>query len=106
MRTVWRAGLVTAAGIVGGAALPAVAHAHGLVQRPPLPIPQWLFGWSAAAVLVISFFALAVLWPQARLEQDTWRPLPGGRVLGGRVTQALCGVIGVGLLVTTLLAGY
>jgi hypothetical protein len=106
MRRAWRAGLGTAAGIVVVAALPAAASAHGLVQRPPLPIPQWLFGWSAAAVLVISFFALAVLWPQARLEHDTWRALPGGRVLGGRAVQALCGAIGVGLLVTTILAGY
>ena len=45
--------------------MPAVAEAHGLVQRQQLPIPQWLFAWAAAAVLVISFFALAVLWPTA-----------------------------------------
>ena len=33
-------------------------------------------------MLVISFFALAVLWPQPRLEErDSWRALPGGRVI-------------------------
>ena len=68
--------------------LPAVAEAHGLVQRPPLPIPQWLFAWAAAAVLVISFFALAVLWPTPRLEQDNWRPLPGGA--RGRACRCRC----------------
>ena len=57
--------------------------AHGLVQRSSLPIPEWLFGWAAAAVLVVSFFALAVLWPKPRLEDPGWRPLPRvGRVLG------------------------
>ena len=60
-------------------AVPAVAEAHGLVQRQQLPIPQWLFAWAAAAVLVVSFGALAVLWPEPRLEKASWRPLPGGR---------------------------
>ena len=41
-------------------------------------MPEWLFGWAAAIVLVISFVALAVLWPKPRLEEPGWRPLPGG----------------------------
>ena len=49
-------------------AVPASASAHGLVQRSNLPIPEWLFGWAAAIVLVISFVALAALWPKPRLE--------------------------------------
>ena len=57
---------------------PGAAEAHGLVQRQQLPIPQWLFFWAAAAVLVVSFFALALLWPKPKLEQEHWRPLPGG----------------------------
>ena len=86
--------------------LPAAAEAHGLVQRPPLPIPQWLFAWAAAAVLVISFFALAVLWPTPRLEQDNWRPLPGGKAWASLPLQILWGALGVLLLVVTILAGY
>ena len=39
------------------------ASAHGLVQRANLPIPEWLFAWARRAVLVVSFVALAVLWP-------------------------------------------
>ena len=31
--------------------------AHGLVVRSDLPIPEWLFGWAAAMVLVVSFVA-------------------------------------------------
>ena len=44
------------------------AHAGGLIGRSDLPIPEWLFGWAAAMVLVISFVALAILWPQPKLE--------------------------------------
>ena len=53
--------------------------AHGLVSRSDLPIPEWLFGWAAAMVLVVSFVALAVLWPEPRLQEERWRPLPRRR---------------------------
>ena len=86
--------------------VPAAAEAHGLVQRQQLPIPQWLFAWAAAAVLVISFFALALLWPEPRLERDNWRPLPGGKGWASLPLQILWGAIGVALLVITVLAGY
>jgi hypothetical protein len=103
-----RAGAALAAAL-GVLALwaPAPAFAHGLAQREQLPIPQWLFAWAAAAVLVISFFALAVLWPQPRLEGNRrWRAVPGGRILAGPVVQGVCGLAGVGVFVVTILAGY
>ena len=77
VRPVRRACAVLAAALAAAVLVPGVAEAHGLVQRQQLPIPQWLFAWAAAAVLVISFFALAVLWPQPRLERDDWRPAAG-----------------------------
>jgi hypothetical protein len=83
--------------------------AHGLVQRSNLPIPEWLFGWAAAVVLVISFAALAVLWPRPRLEErPPWRPLPFGlgRLLGSRPVEVVCGAIGVALLAVVIAAGY
>ena len=81
--------------------------AHGLVARSDLPIPEWLFGWAAAMVLVVSFAALAVLWPEPRLEREHWRPLPGalGRVLGSRPLAVLCGAIGVLLLGVVVYSG-
>jgi hypothetical protein len=81
--------------------------AHGLVARSDLPIPEWLFGWAAAMVLVVSFVALAVLWPEPRLEREGWRPLPGGlgRVLGGRPVEILCGAVGAFLLGVVIYAG-
>ena len=80
--------------------------AHGLVQRSSLPIPEWLFGWAAAIVLCVSFVALAALWPRPRLEDPSWRPLPGGRVPAGRAVEIAGGVIGVAILALVIITGY
>jgi hypothetical protein len=81
--------------------------AHGLVGRADLPIPEWLFGWAAAMVLVVSFVALAVLWPDPRLQQEGWRPLPRGigRLLASRPVEVACGAIGVLLLAVVVYSG-
>ena len=81
--------------------------AHGVVGRTDLPIPEWLFGWAAALVLLISFVALAVLWPEPRLQEGGFRPAPAGlsRVLLGRPVQILCGAVGVLLLGVTVWSG-
>jgi hypothetical protein len=104
-----RALLVAAAAAAVALVAPATAAAHGLVQRENLPIPQWLFGWSAAIVLVASFFGLAVLWPRPWLETAPWRALGGrgtGRALGSRVWDVLLGAVGVGLFAVVVVAGY
>lgn len=80
---------------------PASALAHGLVGRQDLPIPKWLFGWAAAAVLVASFVALAVLWPKPRLEQA-----PERRVAGvPRFLEPLLGAIGLAFFGLVVYAG-
>ncbi len=81
--------------------------AHGLVVRSDLPIPEWLFGWGAALVLIVSFAALAVLWPQPRLQEARWRPLPWGigRVLASTPVGIVCGAIGVLLFGVTIYSG-
>jgi hypothetical protein len=86
--------------------LPDRAHAHGLVQRANLPIPEWLFGWAAAVVLVVSFAALGLLWSRPRLERDGWRPLPGGRLIAGRAVEIVAGALGVALLLVVIVAGF
>jgi hypothetical protein len=82
--------------------------AHGISVRTDLPVPEWLFWWGAAIVLVVSFVGLASLWPEPRLQKPTWRPLPGGigRVLGSRPVEILCGAIGVFLFGLTIYAGF
>ena len=85
-----------------------VQIAHGIVGRTDLPIPEWLFGWAAAIVLVVSFVALAVLWPDPRLQDGGgFRPFPRpmSRVLVSRAVDVGCGATGVFLLGLTLYSG-
>ena len=72
--------------------------AHGLTARADLPLPRWLFVWGAAVVLVISFLALAVLWPKPKLENAGRGVIPGSRFLTSRAVEIVCGAIGVAIL--------
>jgi hypothetical protein len=61
-------------------------------------------------VLIVSFVALALLWPEPKLSSDRWRPLPGrlGRWLGSPALEAAAGATGVlllGLVIVSGLAG-
>ena len=102
--------IALAVGVVAAGALasPLPALAHGLVGRQDLPIPRWLFGWAAAVVLVVSFLALAVLWPRPRLEGAGWRPLRGWvpRVLASKPVEIAAGAIGALLLAAVIWAGF
>jgi hypothetical protein len=77
--------------------------AHGLVARSDLPIPEWLFGWAAAMVLVVSFVALAILWPEPKLERDGWRSLPYW--VGQEIAYGAVGAFLLGLVIYTGLEG-
>jgi len=85
-----------------------IVFGHGLVQRADLPIPEVFFAWGSALVLVVSFAALALLWPQPRLERVEWRSLPGssGRALGSRPVDIACGALGVAVLGVLVWAGF
>ncbi|HVR32501.1 MAG TPA: fenitrothion hydrolase [Acidimicrobiia bacterium] len=89
---------VGAVGVVGGAS-PALAH--GLGGRLDLPVPLGFFVVAAAVVLVITFVALAILWPHARFQE--FEPEPEGRPLPW-LWSAL-GAVGVFFLLLTLVAG-
>ncbi|HEX2703577.1 MAG TPA: fenitrothion hydrolase [Solirubrobacteraceae bacterium] len=89
------------AGLLAGLIAPAAASAHGLILVTNLPIPQWLFAWAAAVVLVVSFVALATLWPAPRLARIRERPIwhcP-------RWLEPLCGALGVAFFVLIVYAG-
>jgi hypothetical protein len=78
-----------------------VTLAAGLAQRADLPIPPALVGFAASLVLVVSFWALAMLWRTPRLE---------GRVAGVGVripgaVQAAAGALGVALFALVIYAG-
>src|SRR3954469_4491130 len=94
--------------VAASLAWPVGAQAHGLIQRANLPIPEWLFGWAAAIVLVVSFVALAVLWPTPQIDgNDGWRPLRRvGRFLGSQTLEDACQTVGAALFVLVLVAGF
>jgi hypothetical protein len=75
--------------------------AHGIVGRADLPIPEALFGAAAAAVLVVSFLALAAGWSRPRLEDPPERPL----VPVPRLAEALAGLLGLAAFAVTVYAG-
>lgn len=83
--------------------LPAPAWAHGLGGRSDLPVPLEYFLVGAFVVLLVSFGALAVLWPEPRLQDGPRLRGRGVRVprwLGGAVAVA-----GVGMLALVVAAG-
>jgi hypothetical protein len=47
---------------------PSVALAHGIGGRLDLPVPVTFFVGAAAAVLVVSFAVLALMWPEPRFQ--------------------------------------
>jgi hypothetical protein len=70
-----------------------IVFAHGIVGRADLPIPEAMFGAAAAAVLVLSFLALAGLWSRRRLL-----PFPVA-------ADVVVGALGVLVFVVTAYAG-
>lgn len=54
--------------------------AHGVGSRGDLPLPLWMFTWTAAFALAISFIALGMLWPRPRLAvAAAGSELPGAK---------------------------
>ncbi|HEU4701788.1 MAG TPA: fenitrothion hydrolase [Conexibacter sp.] len=88
-----RGALLAAALLAAGALAPTAAQAHGVSGSADVPIPEWMFAWAAAIVLIASFVALGALWPRPRLQQP--RPRRVATIPLG--VRTLCGLIGVGL---------
>lgn len=81
---------------------PASAEAHGIVGKADLPIPVWLFSWTAAIVLVVSFVALSTLWRTPQLQEQRRRRLFS---LPQPVEWLAC-LIGLGLFVLVVYSGF
>ena len=96
--------LPSALGGLGLAALlfPQGACAHGIVGKADLPIPVWLFSWSAAIVLVVSFVALSTLWTRPKLQSERRRRLFRMPVVLAR----LASLVGLGLFALVLYSGF
>jgi hypothetical protein len=89
------------AALLAGLVWPSVAQAHGIAGGTSLPLPGWLFAWAATVVLVISFVALAVLWPTPRLASAHPRPL----LRLPRWLDVLAGAAGVGVFAVVVYSG-
>ena len=76
--------------------------AHGIGGIRDLPVPRYVFYYGAAAVLVVSFAALAFLWRKPVLaERRDGRPLPQGlqRLLLSAPLHIVVGALSFGVLV-------
>lgn len=89
-------------GVVGVILVPDPAFAHGIGGRADLPVPLEFFIFGAALVLVVSFVALAVLWPEPRLQEGTSYEPGDGR---SRPTWLTFVLGGIGLLSLLLVIG-
>jgi hypothetical protein len=87
--------------------IPSLPLAHGIGVAKDLPLPLWLFYYTGAIVLVVSFVALGVLWTKPRLQNSTWeRPLPRPlqRILLSPALHVVISGASFGLLVLVFLA--
>jgi hypothetical protein len=96
-----RLGMATVMAVGLLLATPATAFAHGIGGRLDLPVPLSYFLAAGAVVLVVSFVALAVLWPTPRLQGDLEYQPTEMRVRGGGILSVL-GVLGLVLVVGQL----
>ncbi len=83
--------------------VPAPAWAHGIGGRSDLPLPLDVFLVGGGVILVVTFVALSLLWPEER-----WQRAPAGRVLVQEIPQWLKLLLrGVGLagLVAIIVTG-
>lgn len=84
-----------------------VLPAHGVGGRADLPVPFWLALWGAGIAVVLSFAALGVLWPTARLRDDKGVPLPRlQRVLDNAVLRWALRVVALAVTLVLLAAAF
>lgn len=83
--------------------------AHGLGGRSDLPVPLWLALYAGAAAVVVSFFALTVLWKKPKLRgADAGRPVPLAlqRFIDGGFSRIASHVLGVMLFAGFLVMAW
>lgn len=83
------------------------AGAHGVGGRADLPLPVWLFAYSAAFALLISFVALRILWPRPRLAAAAdGRPVPDWVDRVGLGLLAIARALVLVLFLTTVVSAW
>ncbi len=87
---------------IAALAFPEAASAHGIVGKADLPIPVWLFSWTAAIVLVVSFVALSTLWMAPQLQSEHRKRL----FVMPAVLAHLASLVGMALFALVLYSGF
>ncbi len=81
--------------------------AHGVGSRADLPVEPWLFAYSAAFALLISFAALRLLWPRPRLAAAAGgRPLSPALDTAASVLATVLQVLALLLFAVTMAAAW
>jgi hypothetical protein len=83
--------------------------AHGIGGVRDLPVPDWLFLYGAAIVLIVSFVALGTLWRRPLLEAHAeGRPLAAGlqRFLLSPLLRVVLGAVSVLLFLLVAAAAF
>ena len=102
MRSLARIGALAAVAVTAVTISATPVSAHGIGGRADLPVPVSFFVVSAGIAIVVSFLALAVLWPEARLQtQMKGRPLRGRGFAPVVLVLRLVGLAGLLLVVLT-----
>ncbi len=84
------------------AAIPQTVLAHAFGQTYTLPVPLWLFLWSAAAAVIVSFLIFGIFVNKKAAQS---KPLLTSRVINsGWLAPAR--IISVALFILTITAGY
>lgn len=78
---------------------PGIALAHGIGGRQDLPVPASYFIIGAGVVLVLSFVALAILWPEPRLQGGPTYPSEGGFTVPRGGPLSVLGVVALLMVV-------
>src|SRR5687767_2144350 len=96
--------------LVVGAMLPALAHAHSFGRLYNLPVPFWLYAWSAAGALLVSFlvvgyFLTAPAGARAIATRDASTAPWLERLRRARVLPILQG-LSVALLLLSIATGF
>ncbi len=84
-------------------AIPLPARAHGIGGRADLPVPIEFFLYGAGVVLILSFIALALLWPEPRMQDGPRSKVMADRPIGW--PGAVLAVIGMLSLLLVVAAG-
>jgi hypothetical protein len=102
-----RAAATIVAAVAAVLAWASPASAHGVGGRTDLPLPTWQFLYAAGAALVVSFLALRLLWPDAKLaKSSSGRRVPHPVDVGATVLGIGLRIVGLVVWAVTIAAAW